>query len=44
MRKMMQHRKDEKGTYRQHATKSFSILRVLFSVIYTFEESLYNEM
>ena len=36
--------KDEKVTYRQHATKLFSILRLLlFSVINTFEESLCND-
>ena len=34
--------KDEKVTYRQHATKLFSRL-LLFSVICTFEENLYND-
>ena len=37
-------KKIKKITYSQHATKVFSILRLLlFSVIYTFEESLYND-
>ena len=41
---MMQHEKDKKVTYSQHATKLFSVLRLLlFPVIYTFEESLYND-
>ena len=37
-------KKIKKITYSQHVTKLFSILRLLiFSVIYTFEGSLYND-
>ena len=37
-------KKIKKITYSQHVTKPFSILRLLiFSVIYTFEGSLYND-
>ena len=38
-------KKIKKVTYSQHATKLVSIVRLLlFSVIYTFEESLYTMM